>query len=123
MIRSLRLTVLCENSVGGPFGLTGEHGWAVYLESPEHRWLFDTGQGLGLTSNARALGVDLASIGGIALSHGHYDHTSGLPAALTLRGKVPVYAHPDVFLKRYWHKGGESREIGLRFTRESLASI
>lgn len=120
MLSSLRLTVLCENSVGGPFALVGEHGWAVALESPAQRWLFDTGQGLGLTANAQALGMDLRRLDGIALSHGHYDHTSGLPAALTLCRHAPVYAHPDVFLHRYWHKDGQCREIGLRFAREYL---
>ncbi|MBI5017906.1 MAG: MBL fold metallo-hydrolase [Deltaproteobacteria bacterium] len=123
MLESLHVTVLCENSVGGPFGLVGEHGWAVFVESPEQCWLFDTGQGLGLTSNAQCLGVDLRRLDGIALSHGHYDHTSGLPAVLALRRKTAVCAHPDVFLHRYWHKGGECREIGLRFAKESLEGL
>lgn len=123
MLESLRITVLCENSVGDPFGLIGEHGWAVHVESPEQRWLFDTGQGLGLTANADALGVDLGTLDGIALSHGHYDHTSGLPAALGRSGGVAVLGHPDLFLRRYWHKGGEAREIGLRFAREHLEEL
>ncbi len=123
MPQALRLTVLCENSVGGPFGLIGEHGWAVHLETPDGNWLFDAGQGLGLVPNALALRKDLRSLRGIALSHGHYDHTSGLPSVLGLTGSIPVHAHPDVFLHRYWLKDGDRREIGLRFAREYLEGL
>ncbi len=123
MVSSLRLTVLCENSVGGPFGLVGEHGWAAYLETPGERWLFDTGQGLGLLPNAKVLGKDLAGLRGIVLSHCHYDHTSGLPAALGEAGRTPVYAHPDLFSPRSWVKDNTTREIGLRLSREQLEKL
>ncbi len=121
---STKIRVLCENSVAAPFGLAGEHGWAAWVETPEGSWLFDTGQGVALARNAAVLGVNLGSARGIALSHGHYDHTSGLPDALAGRREpVPVYAHPDVFLTRYWVKNGQEREIGLRFKREYLESL
>ena len=85
-----RLTVLCENSVAVPHGLVGEHGWAVHLDTGTHRLLLDTGQGLGLLNNSRALDIDLRRLDGIVISHGHYDHTSGLADVLTLCGEVAV---------------------------------
>ncbi len=120
---SARLTVLCENSVSGPFGIIGEHGWSVLVETGSRKLLFDTGQGQGLVSNATWLGRKLHDIDAVILSHGHYDHTGGLPQALQIAGQVPVYCHPDIFLDRWWIKGQTSREIGLRFKRSWLESI
>jgi len=50
---TLRLTILCENTVARPFGLLGEHGFACYLETPQGKYWFDTGQGQTLIPNAR----------------------------------------------------------------------
>ncbi len=123
MTRECKITVLCENSVAGPFGLTGEHGWAAYVETDGCRILFDTGQGQGLVPNSLILKKDLGKIDSIVLSHGHYDHTSGLHQAVQLRGEVPVYAHPDIFLDRYWSRGGQKRHIGIRFKKSWLESL
>ncbi len=120
---SARFTVLCENSVAGPFGIIGEHGWSVHVETGGRKLLFDTGQGQGLVSNATWLGMELRDVDAVVLSHGHYDHTGGLPQALQLAGPVPVYCHPGVFIDRWWTKGRTSREIGLRFKRSWLESM
>lgn len=119
----MELTVLCENSVAGPFGLIGEHGWAVHLKAGDKNYLFDTGQGLGLIRNSLVLDVDLRDLDGIILSHGHYDHTSGLPAVLELTHEIEVFAHPDCFLSRCWQKDETSRQIGIRYKRDYLESL
>ncbi|MEZ4484573.1 MAG: hypothetical protein R2864_08240 [Syntrophotaleaceae bacterium] len=67
---TIRLTVLCENSVARPFGLLGEHGFSCYLETPQGNYLFDTGQGQTLVPNARVLGKSLADIKALLISHG-----------------------------------------------------
>lgn len=117
------LTVLCENSVAGPFGLIGEHGWSVHADIFGSSLLFDTGQGLGVIPNSSSLGIDLNSLDVIVLSHGHYDHTSGLPDVLKQCGTINVYAHDDCFTDRYWIKDNDSREIGIRFKRSYLESL
>ncbi len=122
-ISRLKATVICENSVAGPFGLIGEHGWALYVEADETNILFDTGQGLGILNNSVVLQKDLAEVRALVLSHGHYDHTSGLPAVLNVIGARPVFSHPDVFETRYWRKGGSCREIGIRYRKGYLESI
>ena len=50
-----KLTILCENSVGVPFGVIGEHGFACYVETEKGNYLFDTGQGFTIVQNAIAL--------------------------------------------------------------------
>ena len=116
-----RLTILCENSVGIPFGGIGEHGFACYVETAEGNYLFDTGQGLGICQNADVLQKDLKKIDNIMISHGHYDHTGGLPAVLLRRGPVDVYGHPDMFVDRYW--GEAQRFIGIPYRRTYLESL
>jgi 7,8-dihydropterin-6-yl-methyl-4-(beta-D-ribofuranosyl)aminobenzene 5'-phosphate synthase len=101
----------------------GEHGWAVHVDTGDRRLLLDTGQGLGLLNNSRVLGIDLTRLDGIVISHGHYDHTSGLPDALAVSGPIDVYMHPDGFVDRYWFKDGQRREIGIRHKQGYLESL
>lgn len=120
---STKLTILCENSVGHPFGVVGEHGFACFIETDAGNVLFDTGQGMGICGNAAVLGKNLASIQAIAISHGHYDHTGGLPQVLKQTGPVPVYGHPDIFASRTWSDGNTTHYIGMRHRREYLESL
>ncbi len=116
-------TVLCENSVTSALGFIGEHGWAVHVEAGDKRILFDTGQGLGLLHNSSLLKICLKDIDAIVISHGHYDHTSGLPDVLQLTGEKEIFLHPECFINRYWLKDNECREIGIRYKKEYLESL
>jgi 7,8-dihydropterin-6-yl-methyl-4-(beta-D-ribofuranosyl)aminobenzene 5'-phosphate synthase len=106
-----------------PFGAIGEHGFACFIETAQGNYLFDTGQGLGILPNARALKKDLTTIAAVMISHGHYDHSGGLPAVLQVRGPVDVYGHPDMFIQRIWSGQGQRRFIGVPYRREYLASL
>ncbi len=94
-----RITVLCENTVGALVG-TGEHGFSAFIETEGGNYLFDTGNGFSIIRNALFWRKDLTSIKKIFLSHGHLDHTGGLPDVLSLRGGVEVLAHPLIFTER-----------------------
>ena len=118
-----RLTILCENTVGVPFGVIGEHGFACYVETAKGNYLFDTGQGFSIVQNAIALKKDLGAIEAIIISHGHYDHTGGLPAVLQIKGRVGVYGHPDIFVERIWSSEGKTRFIGIQHTRSYLETL
>jgi 7,8-dihydropterin-6-yl-methyl-4-(beta-D-ribofuranosyl)aminobenzene 5'-phosphate synthase len=120
---SIRLTILCENTVGRPIGAIGEHGFACLVETQTGNLLFDTGSGAGIIHNSRVLGRDLTNLRGIILSHGHYDHTGGMTGVLAQTGPIDVYAHPEVFTERFWVGEHERRSIGLPFKRKQLESL
>jgi 7,8-dihydropterin-6-yl-methyl-4-(beta-D-ribofuranosyl)aminobenzene 5'-phosphate synthase len=86
------------------------HGLSLVIAArvgPASRVLmFDAGpEDYVLERNAPRLGVDFSSIEGIVVSHGHWDHAGGLPAAVRLTAAaaarpVPVYVHPGMFRQR-----------------------
>jgi 7,8-dihydropterin-6-yl-methyl-4-(beta-D-ribofuranosyl)aminobenzene 5'-phosphate synthase len=99
-IKSLRFTVLVDDSPGDE-ELRSEHGLSVWIEADHFRVLLDTGQGTTAMDNARALGLEPAEIDAVAISHGHYDHTGGLPATLAACQKAHVFLHPAALRERY----------------------
>ena len=119
-----RCTILSENTASPSLGVLAEHGFAVLVETPALSLLFDTGQGHCLCHNARVMECDLASVDALALSHGHYDHTGGMPDLLGLHEQLTVYAHPDIFCDRYARLGRASapeyRYVGPPATREEF---
>ena len=119
----MRITIICENTVGRRIGL-GEHGFSALIETDQGNYLFDTGSGHSVVKNSLELNKDLRTIKKIFLSHGHYDHSGGLPEVLKLRGKVDVHAHPHIFLDRVHvikEDGKETRRfVGLPFKRSYL---
>jgi 7,8-dihydropterin-6-yl-methyl-4-(beta-D-ribofuranosyl)aminobenzene 5'-phosphate synthase len=122
----MRITIICENTVGRRIGL-GEHGFSALIETDKGNYLFDTGSGQSVVKNSLELNKDLRTIKKIFLSHGHYDHSGGLPEVLKLRGKVDVHAHPHIFLDRVHvikEDGKETRRfVGLPFKRSYLESL
>lgn len=118
------LSIITENTVPGKVdGLCGEHGFALFLERPGLRLLFDTGPAGGSTlANAPKLGIDLGGADAIAISHGHADHTGGLAGILRHLGKpLPVYGHPAIFSDRYSKRaGGRVVFAGMPYKREAL---
>ena len=96
MIDQWKITVLAENTAGAR-GLLAEHGLSLWIETATANILFDTGQGLVLTSNAGTLGIDLSTANVVVLSHGHYDHTGGLEKILRNLERATVYVHPRAF--------------------------
>lgn len=98
---NFRITLLADDTVAARSS-RGEHGLCFHVETGDRRILFDTEQGLVLADNARALGIDLGAVDTVVLSHGHYDHTGGLPTVLaTARAPVAVHLHPDALQPKY----------------------
>lgn len=79
----------------------------VRKEGRSRTLLFDAGpEGDVFARNVQRLGVDLAPVEAMVLSHGHWDHGGGMIRALDLiRGRnggreVHYYAHPGMFRQR-----------------------
>ena len=118
-----RITILSENLVGRTVG-SGEHGFSAFIETGEGNYLFDTGGGRTVVENSLSLNKELRTVKRIFLSHGHNDHTGGLPQVLNLRGRVDVHVHPDIFVDRMAvrkEKDGEvKRFAGMIYKRTYL---
>jgi 7,8-dihydropterin-6-yl-methyl-4-(beta-D-ribofuranosyl)aminobenzene 5'-phosphate synthase len=109
----VRVTVLVDNRSAAS-ALEHEHGLSLWVETPGGTVLIDTGESEAFARNAAALGVDLAGAGAIALSHGHYDHSGGLPAALAAAPEARLYLHPAALQPRYARRRrGRPESIGM----------
>ncbi|MEW6033347.1 MAG: MBL fold metallo-hydrolase [Chloroflexota bacterium] len=117
-----RITTLSENTAS--WGLVGEWGLSMLVEADGLRVLMDCGFSFSAAYNARTLGVDLASLDRIVLSHGHADHTGGLDVVLKSTGRREVVGHPDIWEKKYarTQDGGE-RYVGMPSVREGLEAL
>jgi 7,8-dihydropterin-6-yl-methyl-4-(beta-D-ribofuranosyl)aminobenzene 5'-phosphate synthase len=113
MANTIRITSLIENTCNRG-GLRAEHGLAFHIQAGDTALLFDTGQSDLLRYNARGLGLDLAAVRKVALSHGHYDHTGGVEAVLQVSPQARFYAHPAVRAAKFTREPeGSSRSIGM----------
>ena len=109
---NIRITVLVENSVHRQ-GLVAEHGLSFHVQCGERSLLFDTGQTDLAVINAETLRIPLERVEAIVLSHGHYDHTGGVPAVLNVAPNALIYLHPGAFAKKFSRSSGQSRQIGM----------
>jgi 7,8-dihydropterin-6-yl-methyl-4-(beta-D-ribofuranosyl)aminobenzene 5'-phosphate synthase len=117
----IRITIIADNTAARS-DLRTEHGFACWVEANGHRLLFDTGAGQVLRVNATTLGVPLEQAEAIALSHGHYDHTGGLPEVWTAPDTTSLYLHAGALANRYRVAATGVKVIGMpRPVRELLA--
>jgi 7,8-dihydropterin-6-yl-methyl-4-(beta-D-ribofuranosyl)aminobenzene 5'-phosphate synthase len=119
----VRVTTLSENTAN--YGFLAEWGLSILVEVDGLRILMDTGLSFSAVHNAQLIGIDLATVDRIVLSHGHADHTGGLREVLKIRGEVEVIAHPDIWALKYVHRDGEKEEQynGIPFSRVELESL
>lgn len=105
----LKIWTLMENTAcDGSF--QAEHGLSLYIETGEHRILFDAGQTGAFADNAIRLGIDLKNVNIAVLSHGHYDHGGGLPRFLEINGHARIHVS-EYAVGEYYNASG--RYIGL----------
>ena len=98
-------TVAAEGTV--PDMLIAEHGFSAFLriekDGRERTILFDTGvTPTGVVENMRRLGLSLRDVEAIVLSHGHWDHVTGMEGIARALGRrrLPVIIHPEFWSRR-----------------------
>ena len=97
----MKLTVLMDNNTYIDKYYLGEPAVSYLIEDGERTILFDAGYSGAFIENAARMRLDLSQVTDIALSHGHIDHTGGLPAFFTrFTQPVRLYAHPYAFLPK-----------------------
>ena len=115
----MKITSLLENTTERA-DMQVEHGLSLYIETEDHRILFDMGQTDLFFKNAKILGVDLSSVDIAILSHGHYDHGGGLQKFLEINSHANVYIHKKAFLPHY---NGTEKYIGLDTSLKNHSQI
>lgn len=120
----MRFKILMENKTDGP-GCIAEHGLSIYIEAQGRKLLFDTGASPLFAQNARAMGVDLSQVEALVISHGHYDHTGGVPQFCELNQIAPIYIHQGAFYETYGKEDGkwESQTCGIRWNDHQRSMI
>lgn len=113
MGNEVRITVLSENTSRRE-GLEAEYGLSMWVQADGSSILFDTGMAGSFSRNAGKLGIDLSLAIHLVLSHGHFDHTGGLAAALEMAPEALVHLHPDAVFPKYLVGGThQSLYIGM----------
>ncbi|MCX8173958.1 MAG: MBL fold metallo-hydrolase [Thermoplasmata archaeon] len=120
----IRIHCLVENSVKFGTHFWGEHGLCLFVEKNGSNFFLDAGGSREvLQHNLEISGLDPGIAGAILLSHGHYDHTTGLPLLLQKMRNPALYAHPGVFAEHYAYSGEKYRYIGVQFEREEIEGL
>ena len=120
----LSLTVLVDNTTLTDHDFCGEAGLSFLLETAGKKILFDTGLSGLFLINAEKMGIGFPDPDVVVLSHGHIDHTGGLPALTrhmahkAPEGRQPrvpeLIAHPRCF----WPKEKENLKNGSVVSEE-----
>jgi 7,8-dihydropterin-6-yl-methyl-4-(beta-D-ribofuranosyl)aminobenzene 5'-phosphate synthase len=114
-----------SDNTAGQMDILAEWGFSLLVESDDMTVLLDAGASTSLVHNADILGIDLAKIKKVVLSHGHLDHNGGLRSLLgRIRSEVEIIAHPDIWAAKYIHREGKpDRYIGLPYQLNELESL
>lgn len=120
----MKVQILSENRTNDP-GCLAEHGLSVYIEAGDRRILFDLGASDICLQNAKRMKVDLEQVDTVVISHGHYDHTGGVPSFCESNKRAKIYVHEKAFATAYGVENGKlDREpCSIRWTKQQHAKL
>lgn len=110
----MRIINLVENEIGES-GCEAAHGLSFYVETDNHKLLFDTSPSEVVLRNAQKLGVNLSAVDTVILSHGHYDHSGGILPFAEINPRAKLYMQHNAGGEYYAFDGEEKgfRYIGI----------
>ncbi len=86
------------DAFGKDSSLIQDFGFSCITKFQGKTILFDAGSNADFFKyNAERLGIDLAAIDLVVVSHGHFDHLNGLDYVLTVNPSVKIYFPYDIF--------------------------
>lgn len=118
----MKIIVLVENTSSSP-KYKCKHGLSLYIETPNHKMLFDLGSDKLFLKNAKKLGVDISSIDTVLISHGHKDHGGALNLFLQENRTAKVYVRKSAFQPYYTKFFGIPVNVGLDSSLKSHPQI
>lgn len=95
----MRITMLVENNAKSE--LKPKHGLSLYIETENHKILFDLGPDNTVFENAEKRNIDLSDVDTVIISHGHCDHGGALKRFLDINFKADIYIQEKVFEPHY----------------------
>jgi len=116
----VKSTILVDNRTLDSGRFRTEHGLAVLLQTAGRQILLDTGASDAFIANAEQLGIGLADIDYVFLSHGHADHTGGLPAFLQVNEKAKVIVSPAAVSGSFFSTKGALHSITANWPLERM---
>ena len=108
----MRVVVLIDNTPNPYSDLQTEHGLSIYFEVDNRKWLMDVGASGKFAENAKKIGVDIAGIDYLILSHAHRDHTGGLANFIKQNSKAKIFISSHIAGNFYYStRRGSKRDI------------
>ena len=116
----VKATILADNRSSNPALFPTEHGLSILLDTGSLLVLLDTGASDLFIRNARTLGLNLADVDDVFLSHGHSDHAGGLRAFLDINDKAKVIVSPEAVGKAFFSTRGNLHSITTEWPLEAM---
>lgn len=90
-----------------------KHGVCFYIQTQNHKILFDLGPNGLFLENARKLGVNIGEVDTVIISHGHTDHGGALNLFLKNNSTAKVYVRSNGFDKHYTNVLGMKISVSI----------
>ncbi|SFR80415.1 MBL fold metallo-hydrolase [Anaeromicropila populeti] len=118
----MKIVVLMDNTASSA-KLVKKSGMSLYIETSNHKILFDLGPNHLFFENAKKQGIDVSKVDTVILSSGHNAYGGGLRRFLEVNGMAKIYVSEYGFMPYYEQHLGVKLPCGLEAALESNEQI